>query len=255
MLASLQNLLLLSQSELIVLSAVVLLAALVRGFAGFGLSALIMAGAALIIPPVTLIPVCFTLEAVASALMIRGGFRQADKATGWGLAIGSAVGLPIGLMATVNVPVDTSRFLALLLILVLAALQLYKASPAFLATRAGLYSAGLASGIATGLASVGGMVVALYILAQNAEPARMRATLILYLFLSMFSFGLMLLLSGLLNELAFLRALFLVPVTVAGVLLGRFLFRPSLESIYKRFCLFLVMALALIGLARMISSY
>ncbi|ASJ75846.1 sulfite exporter TauE/SafE family protein [Granulosicoccus antarcticus] len=252
MLANLQNLLSLTTSELIICLAVVLLAGIVRGFSGFALSALTMAALALIIPPLALIPICFLLECVASALMMRGGFRLADRKISWGLAIGTIVGTPIGLMATMNVEADTSRTIALCLILVLALLQLFKKSPAFLATTKGLYVTGITAGIATGLASVGGMVVALYILAQRAPAARMRASLVMYLFLIMFSSAFWLSVSGVLDMLAVKRALAFAPLVVIGVLMGSLLFRPSLEQFYKRFCLILLMSLALSGLVRMV---
>ncbi len=252
MLDYLQNTLLLSPLEIYASVAVVFVAGVVRGFAGFGLSALIMAGLTLIMPPVSLIPICFLLEGTASFVMIRGGFKTADKKVSFGLAIGSAIGVPFGLMTTMNVSIETSRFLALILILVLATLQLVKKSPAFLATQPGLYISGLVAGFATGIASAGGMVVALYVLAQNAPAARMRASLVLFLFLGLFTSLFWLTLSGLLDMLAVKRAAMLAPVVVAGVLTGSYLFRPSLEGLYKRFCLILLMGLAIAGLLRLV---
>jgi uncharacterized membrane protein YfcA len=254
MLNDLQNLLDLSGVELLVSLAVVLVAGMVRGFAGFGLSAMTMAGLTVIMPPVTLIPVCFVLEAIATVLMLHGGVGPADRKIAWGLAIGSALGIPLGLMTTVSIDADTSRGVALGLILLLATLQLLRRSPAFLASRPGLYAAGLTSGVANGLASSGGMVVALYVLAQQAPAARMRASLVMYLRLSMIFQAVWLGLSGLLDQLALLRALALAPALTAGVLLGTFLFRPSLEQFYKRFCLCLLIGLALTGLARLLTS-
>lgn len=251
MLTELQNFLSLTTTEVMISLVVVLLAGMVRGFAGFGMSALMMAGLALIMPPITLIPVCFMMESVASVMMFRGGFRMADRKVVWGLALGSIIGTPIGLMATMTVSPDMSRTIALALILLLALLQLRRSPPAFLATRKGLYGAGLTAGVATGLASVGGMVVALYVLAQQAPAARMRASLVMYLALAMFSSGLWLYFSGLLDMLAVQRALVFAPVVILGVLLGTVLFRPSLEQFYKRFCLGLLMSLAMVGLLRM----
>jgi hypothetical protein len=74
--------------------------------------------------------------------------------------------MPIGLYFTQNVSAELSQTVALCLILVLAVTQLANMRLAFLNTRAGLVSAGIGAGIATGLASVGGMVVALYVLSS-----------------------------------------------------------------------------------------
>jgi uncharacterized membrane protein YfcA len=248
MLASLQNHLALSTTALALAVSVVLLASLVRGFAGFGLSALIMAGLTLLIPPVSLIPLCFMLELLAGVLMARGSFANADRKISWSLALFSTIGLPIGLLATINIPTTISRTIALILILFLALMQLRKQAPGFLSTSAGLYSAGLAAGISAGLASVGGMVVALYVLAQQAPARQMRASVATYLFLTMFTSLITLTLSGLLDLLAVKRALFLAPVVIVGVTVGSWLFKPGLEQIYKRFCLGLLIGLALMGL-------
>lgn len=254
MFENLQSVLELSSGELTLSAAVVLLAAMVRGFAGFGLSALIMAGLALVIPPVTLIPVCIVLEAVASMMMIRGGLKMADRRIAWGLAIGSALGMPAGLMATMSLPPDLSRSIALTLILLLAVLQWFRQSPAFLATTPGLYLSGFVAGVSTGLASVGGMVVALYVLAQKAPAARIRSSVVMYLFLGMFTSIVWLSVSGLLDTLALKRAVALAPLVVLGVIVGSFMFKPALQHFYKRFCLALLMTLAIAGLARLALS-
>ena len=238
--------------ELALAAAAVFLAGIVRGFSGFALSALIMASLAVVIPPVALIPVCFVLEGVASLLMFGGANRaDADWRIVRGLAIGSVLGVPLGLQATLHLPPDASRLVALVLIAALAALQLTGRSPAFLGTRAGLYASGLLAGIATGLASVGGMIVALYVLASRAPPARMRASLVMFLFVGMFTSGAWLLATGVLDRLALLRGLTLAPAVAVGVLLGARLFRPSLQVFYRRFCLTLLIGLALAGLLRL----
>lgn len=237
--------------ELAFCVAAVFLAGVVRGFSGFALSALIMASVTVVLPPVSLIPVCFVLEAIASLIMFRGGLRDADRRVVAGLAIGAFVGTPLGLQATLHLPPDASRLVALALIVTLAALQLTGRSPAFLATRAGLYGSGLVAGIATGLASVGGMVVALYVLAGGAPPARMRASLVLFLFVGMFTSGTWLLGTGVLDRLALSRGLVLAPPVVVGVLVGSWLFRPALQGVYRRFCLTLLIGLGLAGLIRL----
>ncbi len=253
MIATLSDLAQLAPAQLIFSAGAIFVAALVRGFAGFALSALIMASLAVIIPPIQLIPVCFMLEAAASLLMFRGGLRDADMPTVWGLAIFSAIGTPIGLALTTNIPVETSKLIALSLLVSLAILQLFKVRFAFLATNPGLYSSGLAAGIATGLASIGGMVVALYVLSQEKTARNMRGSLVMYLFIGMFMSAVYLLWFGLLDLAAVARALIFMPIVIIGVLAGTWLFRPSLEGFYKRFCLLLLICLSGVSLVRVLN--
>ena len=242
----------LSADDLLVVTAAVFAAGLIRGFSGFGLSAIVMASVAILIPPVELIPVCYVLEGAASLAMLRGGFRTADMSLVWVLVIGSAVGVPIGLLATTNIDPDLSRLVALSIILCLTLAQFFGLAPGFLATRKGLYASGVTAGLASGLASVGGMVIALYILASKAEPRRMRASLVMFLAISMATSLVYLLAYGVMTSQAVWRGLLLSPVVLVGVGLGSLLFRPAHEHLYKTACLLLLSALAATGLIRVI---
>ncbi len=120
------------------LTLIVLVAGLVRGFSGFALSALIIATAVIFLPPVELIPMLWWLELSASALMLKGGWADADRKTAIALVIGSAAGWPLGLWLTVSLPVETSKIIALSIIIELAVSQLSKLKLSFLATKPGL---------------------------------------------------------------------------------------------------------------------
>ena len=97
----------LSRQQFLIVAAACFCAGVVRGFSGFGLSALVMAALASMIAPVELIPVCYILEGVAGVMMFRGGVRDADMSVVWVLVICSAIGVPLGLLATVTVPVSS----------------------------------------------------------------------------------------------------------------------------------------------------
>lgn len=225
-------------------------AGLVRGFSGFALSAMVMATAVTILPPVELIPICWWLEMCASVLMMKGGWADADRKVALGLVLTSAIGVPFGLTLTMAVSPEASKVLALGLLITLAAMQLAKIRLAFLATNPGLYGAGFTAGIATGLAGVGGMVVALYVLAREAPARQMRGSLVLFLFGGSVTSMATLLYFGVMDWTAVQRGLILAPAVALGVLLGQRLFTPRLEPYYKPFCLSLLLALAGLSLIR-----
>ncbi|WP_179378561.1 sulfite exporter TauE/SafE family protein [Jannaschia marina] len=244
------ELLALTPADIALLALIAFCAGLVRGFSGFALSALVMAAAVPILPPAELIPVCWVLEMVASLLMVRGGVADADRRIALGLALTSALGVPLGLYLTTTLPVDTTRFMALSVLITLAVLQLARIRLAFLATNPGLYGSGLLAGIVTGIASIGGMVVALYVLAQDRPARVMRGSLVLFLFVSSF-FSLMWLLGyGVMDARALARGAVLAVPCAVGVILGKRLFRPALEPYYKPFALCLLIGLAGLSLLR-----
>lgn len=240
----------LAVSELLIVAGICFLAGLVRGFSGFGLSAVVMAAAVLILPPVQLLPVLWFLEMASSLIMMKGGFAEANLGVSKGLIIGSGIGLPLGLMLTLALPVEASKIIALSLLIVLALTQLSKLRLPFLATTPGLYGSGLGAGMITGLSGAGGMFIALYTLARQLPARVMRGTLSIYL-LGAGVLGLAShLLIGTMDQSAIYRGLILIPPTLAGILAGRALFVPRFERLYKPVCLSLMIGLASLGLIR-----
>lgn len=226
-------------------------AGLVRGFTGFALSAVVIGAAALFLPPVELIPLCWWLEITASLLMLKTGWQDANRTVVIALVTGSIIGVPIGTYLTVSMPQDISKLIALALVIGLAALQLARIRLAFLATRPGLFGSGLSAGIVTGLAGIGGMVIALYVLSQNAPARQMRASLVLFLLAGSVTSMLTYLAYGTMDAQAATRGLSFAIPTAAGVLLGKALFTPRFEPYYKRLCLMLLIALAGSGIIRL----
>ena len=240
----------LSLESFALLALVCFIAGVVRGFAGFALSALVMAAAVFVLPPVQLLPVVWWLELTASLLMLRNrSWRSANHRMVIGLMVGSVTGVPIGLYLTTTLSVAHSRNLALSVILVLACLQLLRLRITKLATKlGGLYGYGLLAGIATGVAGVGGLVVALYVLASNVPAAKMRASLVLFLCFSGIGTLISLLAYRVMDLIAVYRGVSLsIPVAI-GVIIGSRLFTPRYASYYRPFCLLLLILLALWGL-------
>jgi len=238
----------LSLSDLMIVVVAVFMAGLIRGFAGFGLSAIVMASVAIILPPIELIPMCYLLEGAASVAMFRGGIANANMKIVWALVVCSAIGVPIGLFATTSIDIELSRKLALTLILSLTLAQFFKLRPRMLTTRKGLYLSGVTAGIATGLASVGGMVIALYVLASDTQPKQMRASLVMFLCISMVTSLVYLIAYDVMSMQAVWRGVLLSPVVLIGVFLGIWLFRPTYEHLYKNACLTLLTLLSATGL-------
>ena len=241
-------------SEIVILAVICFGAGIVRGFSGFALSALVMASAALILPPVQLIPICWWLEVAASVLMAKGGWQEADRRIVWSLVIMSAIGTPIGLALTTNIDVETSKLVALCVIIALSILLLARIRIPGLETRAGPYVAGFAAGIVTGLASVGGMMIAIYVLASDTPARKIRAALALFLFLGSATSLFWQFFFDVMNLQAIWRGLvFSIPASI-GVFAGIKLFTPRFEQYYRPFCLTLLCGLSAFGLLRLTLS-
>ena len=237
-----------SSSQLIFALVCCFVAGVVRGFSGFALSALIMSSLVVILPPIQLLPICFVMEALAGLMMLRSGFKSANFGTVAWLVLGSMIGVPIGAYATVHLPVDVSKMIVLTLIILLAVGQLFISVPKLGTSRGSTIATGLAAGVATGLAHVGGMIIALYVLAQNLTPSASRATLVLFLFGGSLTTGISLFAFDIFTTQSLWRSLMLAPAVGVGVMLGTLLFNPMLQPHYRKFCLTLLIGIALVSL-------
>ncbi len=156
----------------------------------------------------------------------------------------------MGLAGTVATAVPAPKTLARAVFGLLAISLLAKIRMPFLATKPGLDGAGVLCGSVSGVAGVGGMVVAVYVLAADAPAKVMRASLVLYLFLSAGISMVVLTVFGVMDMSGIARGLFFAIPTMFGVFLGQQLFTERLAPYYRPFCLILLIGLAMLGLIR-----
>ena len=241
----------LSNFDLLILVLICFFAGLIRGFSGFGLSAFVMSLALTIIPPIELIPVCWWMEFVASVVMIKNGWKDSDKKISIILWIGAVFGLPIGIALTTILDFQTSKIIALVLILILALILLHNVKIPFLSKPVGTISSGVFAGVATGLASIGGMIVATYVLASQNSARRMRASLVLFILLNSVTTFIFLIIFDVMDHKALVRGILLTVPSSIGVVLGSILFMQKLEKYYRPFSLGLLISFSLVGLIRL----
>ena len=108
----------LSPGMLLYAFSAILIAAVIRGYSGFGFSALTVTSLSLILPPAEVVPTAFLLEIAASMFMLPMVWRSIDwQKFNW-LVLGILVGTPVGLLFLAEVPQDPVRFVISGLVLV-----------------------------------------------------------------------------------------------------------------------------------------
>lgn len=227
-------------------TGVIFLAAIVRGYSGFGFSLLSITALSLFFAPAQVIPSIFMLEVAASLHMLPSIWRDVHWRSLLPLILGSFIGTPIGVYALANLP-QAPMTLALAIFVLGATLLLWrgfalKSMPSAPATLA----AGTAAGLANGAFGIGGPPVILFYFASPAGHAAGRASLIAYFMITdvigvgfLAREGLVTLQSGLLT-LAFLPAL------LAGVWLGARSFKSADPARFRKIVLVVLTALAVI---------
>lgn len=227
----------------------VLIAAVVRGYSGFGFSALTVAVTGLVTNPLNAVAVVLFCEVLMTLQQARGIARHIDWGRVGALTLGAVVGLPIGVYGLVAIGVDAARVVISLFILamcgiLLAGWQIGREVRG--AANAGL---GFVSGIANG-AAMAGLPVAAFLSAQPIRPAVFRATLITY-FAILDAISLPVLWkAGLVSRDTFVALAIALPLLLVGNWLGNRRFLSAEPQSFRRFAILLLALLALLGLIR-----
>jgi hypothetical protein len=229
---------------------VVFVAAVARGYSGFGSSALIVTSLTLVLPPAEVVPISLLLEIAASLGLLAQVWKDVAWRTMAWLLTGAAFGMPAGFALLAALPADVMRVVISLLVLLACALIWRGARASARPRGLAIIGTGVASGIANGTAAVGGLPVVLFFLYGAAAVATSRATLIVYLMIGdIYGTGLAWI-NGLVTQEVLLRtALFSVPLFL-GVWLGNRHFLATSPESFRRFTLILLIFLATAGLAR-----
>ena len=170
----------LTTAESIYLAAVLVTAAFVRGYSGFGFSAIIVASAALVTNPLPLIPVVFSCEIIMTAFQARGIRPHIDWPRALLLLAGTLVAIVPSVMIMARLGEEAARASISGLILVLSAILLSGWQLKRTVGHAGNFSVGMIAGVANS-AGVGGLPVAAFMSAQPIPPAVFRATMVVFL--------------------------------------------------------------------------
>jgi uncharacterized membrane protein YfcA len=238
--------------------AIVLAAGVVRGFSGFGFSAVSVAGLSLLMSPARLVPAIFVLEVLASLSLLRGAARDVDWPWLAWLMLGNALCIPLGIAVLAWLPETPLRIVIGALLLLAALLLRCGVRLALEPTRRVRFGAGLVSGLITGTAAIGGIALAVLLSTSRMAPAALRATLIaLFLFCDLYALLWAAALSfghgapaGLMGADTLQWALWLAPAMLAGIWLGQRSFAGTSPQRFREHVLTLLTLLALLVVLR-----
>jgi hypothetical protein len=235
---------------------VVFVAGVVRGFAGFGFSALCVAGMALFLSPAQVVPTIFVLEVLASLTLLRGAWKDVDW--GWlgALVLGNALCIPLGVALLAFVAETPLRLLIGALLLLAAALLRNGWRLALPPTPGLRLGTGAVSGLVNGVAAIGGIAVAVMLSATPLAPAAMRATMILlFLFTDLYAllWAWWMPVAGgeaLFGPGTLVHALWLAPAMLAGIAVGQRAFVGVSPERFRRHVLDLLILVAGLSVLR-----
>ena len=222
----------------------VVLAAIVRGYSGFGFSLLAITAMSLIMPPSAIVPSLYMLELAAGVHLLPGVWKDIHWRSIRPLLVGSLAGTPIGVWLLANIPAAPMQVALGPLMLLAVALLWQGYALKTMPGPAASVTTGAASGLLNGAYGIAGPPVILFYFSSPAGTVAGRASLIAY-FIGTDVIGMpMLAYSGLVTWETFIRALFFLPAMLAGVWVGARSFKTADPATFRKIVLIVLAVLA-----------
>jgi uncharacterized membrane protein YfcA len=237
-------------ASLILAAIFVFLAAIVRGYSGFGFSLLAITSLSLIFSLAEVVPSVFLLEIAASAHLLPGIWRDIHWRSLMPLVTGTVVGTPIGVFFLANVPSSPMQVGLAIFVLVATWLLWRGFALKSMPTRAAAAGVGAAAGIANGAFGIGGPPVILFYFASPAGNLAGRASLIAYFFITDIVGLAFLSRQDLVTGAALFRAAIFLPALLAGVWLGARSFKSADPAVFRKWVLGILAGLAVLSAAK-----
>ncbi|MET9262640.1 sulfite exporter TauE/SafE family protein [Amycolatopsis sp. NPDC004079] len=230
--------------------AALLAGGLIRGYSGFGASLVWVSCLCLVLPPPAVVPSTLLLEVASSVTLLPKSWPDAHRPSVRWLLTGALLGLPTGIWFLAALPERATR-LTVGLVVGLSALALaFSHQTRRMPGRAACAGMGTAFGVLNGACGMGGPPVVLMYLASPLPMAVNRASLVVF-FLAADSMTVATAATGglLTGDVLRQTALFL-PIALAGVAAGTWLYRHA-RGDARRIVLGIlaVLSLALVGQA------
>ncbi|MEF2070104.1 sulfite exporter TauE/SafE family protein [Consotaella aegiceratis] len=235
----------------------VLVAAVLRGFTGFGFALAAVPLLSLLWSPTQAVVAVTLMQAIVGVYdLVRMRAVMHRPSLRW-LALGALFGTPLGLYALARF--DASVMRVLIAGIVGVALLVLARKPVLAAIGGPKLAipAGFFAGVFSGAAAMPGPPVIAYYLSAPAAPAMTRASLLAFFF-----FTAIIALPGqayarLIDGPAVLLALVGLPIMVGGTALGAWLFARASQDLYRRIALAVLAVMALVtglrGIAGLLS--
>jgi uncharacterized membrane protein YfcA len=238
----------LSTARLIFLLASAFIAATARGFSGFGAALIFVPLASTVVSPKLASPLLLITDAVLAVGFIPNAWALADKREVSIMALGAAIGIPLGTLMLVRLDPTHIRWAIVVLAAAMLALLIsgwrYHGKP----TPPLTFTVGGIAGVFGGAAQVGGPAVVTYWLGSPGSPLIVRANIILYFSISTAIAMVSYFVGGVLTLEVLKLSVVVGPIYGLGLFLGSRLFGVADEALFRRLCYALIAAAVVISL-------
>ena len=237
----------------IILTVITLIGAIAQSAIGFGFSLMAVPFFLLVLDVKDAVQLSMVLTMAITIIMVFYIYRDIPKNMAINLLLGSVLGFPIGLVFFVYASPDLIKLVVAITIVIALAASAWKkrVSSHMRETRGNALIAGIVSGAMVTSIAMAGPAIAIYLQALGAGKTKTRAVIFCVFF---FSYSCAILMQGFFNGFevtAIKTSLYLLPVIVVGILVGR---RLSDRISEKRFNQLISAILILVALYLMYSA-
>jgi len=171
------------------------------------------------------------------------------------ILIGIIIGSPIGLYLLKYLNSQTTHLFVCLMIIFFSILLMRGYSNQKISNNYGKFFTGIFSGTLNGLTTLGGMPVAIFLLATSIQPAIIRGSLAALFFLTdIYAFGLSFF-AGIVDITTIYRTLPLIIILPIGVYIGDKFFVKSNESTYRQVVFYFLIFISILGVFNALSNF
>ncbi len=171
-------------NNFIIFALIILVASIVRGFNGFGFSAISVSGLSFILPAIEIVPIILLLEVFVSIFMIPYIWNKIDWKFVVQILIGITIGSPIGLYLLKYLSPQITHLIICLVVIFFSLLLMKGYINLKINNLVSKVATGTISGIVNGFSTLGGLPVALFLLITSIQPAIIRGSLAALFFLT-----------------------------------------------------------------------
>jgi len=244
----------LSITELSIVIFTVFIASIIRGFNGFGFSAVCISGLSFILPTIEIVPIILILEVLVSIFMIPYIWNRINWKFVFQILIGIIIGSPIGLYLLKFLSTDITHLSICLIIIFFSVLLMKGYSNQKLNINTVKIFTGIVSGTINGLTTLGGMPVALLLLITSIQPAVIRGSLAALFFLTDIYAFMLSFFGGIVDLTTIYRTIPLVIILPLGVAIGNKFFVRSREETYRKVVFYFLIVISIFGIIKVISN-
>ena len=230
----------------------VFIASIIRGFNGFGFSAICISGFSFILPAVEIVPIILILEVLISIFMAPYIWNKIDWNFVLKLLIGIIIGSPIGLYLLRYLSSDATHLTVCVLVIFFSFLLMKGYENQKIDNSYAKMFTGIISGTLNGLTTLGGMPVALFLLVTSIQPAVIRGSLAALFFLTDIYAFVLSFLAGIVDITTIYRIIPLITILPIGVYIGDKFFVRAKEETYRKIVFNFLIIISIIGIFRII---